>query len=237
MCFGIRAVSTDRVSMSALCVAFDCDGVLLDSNAMKSQGFALALADYPAQAVERFLAFQRTAFGMSRYRLVDAFFEGYLERMGMDREKEAILSAFGRYCAENYAHQACTEGAEEALSRLAAHGVPMFVVSGSDQQELRGVLDARGLARFFLDILGSPTSKSTNLSKVVASCPAKRHVFVGDAEADYLAARDHHCDFFYLSTWAADREGMARLKSECHFDEIARLPQLLDRLATDLPPL
>ncbi|ATQ68128.1 MULTISPECIES: HAD family hydrolase [Methylosinus] len=222
--------------MADLCVVLDCDGVLLDSNSMKTEGFAAVLSAYPAPVVERFLAFQRTAFGMSRYHLVGAFFTDYLMRAPADGEADEILSAFGRYCTENYPRQPFTDGAQDALTRLAAHGVPMFVVSGSDQQELRGVLEARGLARFFTDILGSPTSKADNLEKVLAACPAKRHVFVGDAQADYLAARKHDCDFYYLSTWAADREGMARLKSEHRFAEITRLPQLLDHLANALSP-
>lgn len=220
--------------MADLCVVFDCDGVLLDSNSMKSEGFAAVLSAYPTHVVERFLAFQRTAFGMSRYYLVGAFFADYLLRAPADGETDEILSAFGRYCTENYLHQPFTDGAEEALTRLEALGVPMFVVSGSDQHELRGVLEARGIARFFADILGSPTSKADNLEKVLAARPAKRHVFVGDAKADYLAARKHACDFYYLSTWAADREGMARLKSEHRFEEIVRLPRLLDHLAKDL---
>lgn len=217
--------------MSSLCVAFDCDGVLLDSNAMKTQGFASVLSAYPADKTEAFLAFQRTAFGMSRYRLVDAFFADYLGRPAQAGEREGILETFGRYCTEHYVRQPFTDGVLDVLGRLADQNVPLFVVSGSDQEELRGVLAARGIASFFRDILGSPVSKADNLAQVLASCPADRYVFVGDAKADYLAASAHACEFYYLSSWAADPDGMAGLKAQHHFTEITRLPQLLDRLA------
>ena len=38
------------------------------------------------------------------------------------------------------------------------------VVSGSDQEELRDVCKARKIDHFFLEILGSPTSKESNIA-------------------------------------------------------------------------
>ncbi|MDD3444502.1 MAG: HAD hydrolase-like protein [Zavarzinia sp.] len=216
--------------MLPLVVAFDCDGVLLDSNGMKIKAFTDALSSYPADVVARFSTFQQASFGLSRYRLVDRFFTDFLGRQAEAGEKERVLAAFGAICADLYPRQSLTEGALAALERLAAMSIPMFVVSGSDQAELRAVLRAIGLARFFRTIYGSPETKSANLARVGREAPAVRTVFVGDAEADWKAAREHGCDFYYLSTWAADRLGMARLKAEHGFVEVGGLPAFADAL-------
>ena len=206
--------------MVPLSIVFDCDGVLLDSNDMKVRAFVEVLSGYPEDAVALFSEFQQASFGLSRYRLVDRFFADFLGRDAEPGEKQALLDAFGAYCVENYARQPVTTGATDTLERLAAAGVPLFVVSGSDQAELRDTLATIGLARYFRTIFGSPDTKVANLDKVKAECPAERIIFVGDATADWDAASKHGCQFLYLSTWAADKVGMERLRMAHGFAEI-----------------
>lgn len=215
-----------------LCVVFDCDGVLLDSNRMKTQAFGDVLSAYPSEAVTQFLAYQTTAFGLSRYRMIDAFFDQHLGREAMDGEKAGLLEAFGRECRQQYPRQTLTEGVLETLDALASHDVPMFVVSGSDEVELVSVLDEIGMGRFFRRVFGSPTTKVANLARV-AEILGERHAitFVGDAKADWTASRDHGCDFVYLAPWAADPDTMQGLKREHGFKEISKLPDLLEHLA------
>lgn len=214
-----------------VCV-LDCDGVLLDSNAMKSEGFRAALAPYPADTVDDFIAMQRRSFGTSRYRLVDAFFSEFLERKPAEGEAENILDQFGNYCAANYPLQALTDGAIEALEQLSSLRIPLFVVSGSAEDELRVALKEIGIARYFQSILGSPKAKHEHLADIKSAAPASRVVFVGDAAADWKASARCGCEFVYVSTWSADRDGMAALKESHAFPEIGSLqglPSLIQR--------
>lgn len=208
-------------------LVFDCDGVLLDSNRMKIDAFVSVLSAYPAEAVSRFSAFQQTAFGMSRYRLLDRFFSDFLGRAPAPAEKDALLEAFGAICTERYPRQPVTDGTVETLDRFRASGVPMHVVSGSDQAELRAALATLGLASYFASILGSPETKPNHLGTIRTGDPEAEIVFVGDAEADWKAAQAQDSTFLYLSTWAADRPGMARLRAEHGFAEIRNLRELV----------
>lgn len=219
---------------SPICVVFDCDGVLLDSNRMKTQAFCDILADYPADAVARFLAYQTTAFGLSRYRMIDAFFDQHLGRPARDGEKQGLLDAFGRECRQRYPRQPVTDGAHETLEALASQGVPMFVVSGSDEVELISVLEEIGMSRYFQRVFGSPETKVANLKRVAEELSEHHAVtFVGDAKADWRASRDHGCDFVYVAPWAADPETMQTLKQEHGFKEISKLPELLKLLTLE----
>ena len=67
------------------------------------------------------------------------------------------------------------------------HGrVPMYVCSGTPQEELQSVLEQRGLARYFTGICGTPPAKAELLKGIVRKeriDPADA-VMVGDATTD-----------------------------------------------------
>ena len=71
------------------------------------------------------------------------------------------------------------------------HGrVPMYVCSGTPQEELQSVLEQRGLARYFTGICGTPPAKAELLKGIVRKeriDPADA-VMVGDATTDSDAA-------------------------------------------------
>ncbi len=208
---------------------FDCDGVLLDSNGMKTAAFADIVSDYPAACSEPFLAFQRTAFGMSRFRTLDTFFSNYLGRQPEVGEKDAMLERFGQYCRQNYPRQPVTDGTTALLKWLKAREVPAYVASGSEQEELRSALTGIGLAPYFRDILGSPGKKHdlvTDILKREPSARAKDTLFLGDAKADFEAADGNGITFIQVERYAADPEGMALLRSQKNFPCVATLADI-----------
>ncbi|MCJ2188716.1 HAD hydrolase-like protein [Novosphingobium sp. 2638] len=203
---------------------------------MKTQVFGDILSTYPPDAVDAFLAYQTTAFGLSRYRMIDTFFERYLGRAAIDGEKDMLLASFSKECRQRYPCQALTEGTMETLETFDRHDIPMFVVSGSDEIELISVLEEMGLARFFRRIFGSPSTKTDNIARVIALLDRPHDItFVGDAKADWLASCERGCDFIYLATWAADPATMQTLQHKHGFKEISRLPDLLEYLALAAP--
>lgn len=213
------------------CVVFDCDGVLLDSNPMKSAAFAQVLADYAPHAVEGFIAYQKTAFGRSRYALFRTFFEQYLQRAPLPGETDNLLSAFGGHMRCLYPQQKATSKLIETLERLKNLGVPMYVASGSDEVELREVLSQIGLATYFREIFGSPTAKDDNLKRIRAALgDSARMMFVGDARADWEASATVGCEFYYLSPWSADPQGMEDLRVLHGFPRLETIFDILPHL-------
>lgn len=218
--------------MNPSCVVFDCDGVLLDSNAMKTDAFASVLSHHDPKEVDAFLAYQRTAFGLSRYRMVDRFFDTFSSRPPADGEKDRMLTAFSEYCREHYVRMPIIDGALDVLRALEARKAPMFVVSGSDELELNEVLATLNLSGFFRKVFGSPRTKLENLRRVEADLGAPHAItFVGDARADWQASQDFGCRFVYVAPWSADPAGMQALRAEAAFPEISNLrdlPALMD---------
>jgi phosphoglycolate phosphatase-like HAD superfamily hydrolase len=206
-------------------IVLDCDGVLFDSNPMKIAAFRTALAAYPDPVVARFSEYQARNFGRSRYFLFERFFD-FLGREAAAGEVDALVERYAAIVRAGYLDAPLTPGCLETLQRLGARW-PIYVASGSDQAELRWVLERRGLARCLAGIFGSPRSKTDILAEL-APGPGRRAVFVGDARADFEAAGAFEwCDFVFMRSFSAAAEDMDAVARQAGFPVIGALPELV----------
>lgn len=224
-------------------IIFDCDGVLLDSNALKTDCFREVLeeAAFDPGDIARFLEFQRASFGMSRYRLFEALLGWDLARP-TTLDRDALVARYAATLGGRYVKSAETPGMRAVISALARE-TRLYIVSGSDQAELREVMAERGDAAPFRRILGSPANKVDNLASVLAELAAggpppapHRVVFVGDAEADMMAARHHGLRFVYMDGFSAAQTRMRQLAAESDVPIIQDLRELAAALTRFNPP-
>lgn len=214
----------------ARAVVFDCDGVLLDSNRLKIECFreVLDAAGFDPADVSKFSTFQTQNFGLSRYRLFDRLLEWPL--VVRPPVTQADLAAmYSAAVSDRYALCDTTEGMWPVITELAAQ-VPLYVVSGSDEAELRRVLAKRGQAAPFRIILGSPATKDENLRTVLEDLAGQAQagdvVFVGDAEADWRAASTAGVRFVYMDRYSTVQARMRILAAEHSFPQIHTLAGL-----------
>jgi phosphoglycolate phosphatase-like HAD superfamily hydrolase len=217
-------------------VIFDCDGVLLDSNTLKVALFreVVAAAGFAPADVARFSAFQAANFGMSRYRLFEALlgWEELVARPVVTQPE--LVAAYATLLRGRYVTCPATPAMREVVGGIAAE---RFVVSGSDEAELREVLAERGDAALFRTILGSPVTKERNIALVLADLdtrhpglPRDQVVFVGDAEADWRGASAHGIRFVYMDGFSTAQGRMRALAAEHGFpriEDLRGLPALL----------
>ena len=104
-------------------------------------------------------------------------------------EMEDCCARFVSCALDNVLNAPLVPGVMDVLERW--HGrVPMYVCSGTPQEELLSVLEQRGLARYFTGICGTPPAKAELLKGIVRKeriDPADA-VMVGDATTDSDAA-------------------------------------------------
>lgn len=213
------------------CLILDCDGVILDANAMKTAAFAAVLAAFPAPAVEAFLAYQRQTFGRSRFRLLQDFFDRFHPHPVTTAEQEGLLARFGARCHAEYLRVPLTEGAKGFLCAAAARH-RLYVASGSAQEELRAVFAERGLGRYFVDVLGSPTPKAELLAQIVAREPGRRALMLGDASADWDAARSAGLDFVLVARYSNERATLLPRIEAAGVVSVETLAELTPRLGS-----
>lgn len=181
-------------------VVFDCDGVILQSNQVKSNAFAAALEGEPADAIAAFVAYHKAHGGISRYQKFAHYFEHMQPR---DDAKVATQQALGKYASIVQAELltcALIPGIEAYLQHLQHAGIACAVNSGGDEQELHGVFAARGLAPYFQHIFGSPTGKQDNMQRLKdLGFMQGNGVMFGDSKSDWLAAQAFDLDFVFIT--------------------------------------
>lgn len=193
---------------------FDCDGVLLDSNAVKSDAFLEVGRPWGAEAARDLVAYHQAHGGETRQAKLRVFLEEIVGLPPKDAAAEgpALVDRFGTICREKLAGCATIPGVEAYLEAVSA-GTPCYVVTGGSQAEVRALFGERGLDRFFVDILGNPTSKRDNMRALAErGAFSGRGCYFGDAALDLELAREHDQDFVFVagrSEWDGGRDACA----------------------------
>jgi phosphoglycolate phosphatase-like HAD superfamily hydrolase len=188
-------------------IIFDFDGVLVESNEIRFNGFRKLFKDYPQRQVDQLVEYAKLNGGISRYKKIDFFFNTI--------RREPISLELVNYWADQFSELVTqdvlearpVEGSLEFLKKYFSH-FDFAIVSGSDQKELREVCKGRGIDSFFKIILGSPTEKKDNIATLLSDFKWERSqcLYVGDSNNDLEAAKKNNIDFIGRSSGLVDWE-------------------------------
>ena len=219
---------------------FDCDGVILASNALKTRAFRATLEGDPVEQVDRFIAYHQAHNGISRLRKFEHYYRVLRAASAPDEEARRAAERYSAIVRSQL--PSCNEipGVRDFLAAIApTHRT--YVVSGGDQDEVQAVLSKKGIGRHFEGIFGSPNTKNDVLSMLVEEgrLPEPR-VYFGDSPIDRDVAAEFGCTFvlvFGESEWVdgpdvCRREGVLCVKD---FRDPA-LQSLLAASAADREP-
>ncbi|MDF3864452.1 HAD hydrolase-like protein [Pseudomonas denitrificans (nom. rej.)] len=180
---------------------FDCDGVILDSNKVKTQAFFTTALPYGEAAAIALVDYHTANGGISRYRKFEYFLSHIVGRDIDEVALQQLLVAYSSEVHKGLRECQCADGLAEL--RGFTEGSRWLVASGGDQQELRELFRERGLADLFDGgIFGSPDNKIDILQREVDSAniqlPA---LFIGDSRYDHVAASHFDMGFVFVQGW------------------------------------
>ncbi|MBK5928165.1 HAD family hydrolase [Rhodobaculum claviforme] len=186
-------------------LVFDCDGVVLDSNRLKTEAFRRAALPWGEAAADALVAYHIAHGGVSRYVKFRHFLDALVPEHapgGCGPGLEGLLDAYAGAVRDGLMTCGVAPGLAEL--RAATPGVRWLIVSGGDQAELREVFAARGLDRHFDGgIFGSPDTKAAILARELAAGNIRRPaLFLGDSRLDFEAAAGAGLDFTFVSGWS-----------------------------------
>ena len=169
-------------------IVLDFDGVILESNHVKAETFRRLFSHYPQHA-EAIVKLHRDHGGMPRQEKLRIICEDIIGRP-VDREGIRRLSKeFGRLADD--AMMACpfTPGALEFLQTY-SDVCPLFIATGTPEDEMQPLIERRGLAQLFAGVYGSPRDKAAILRDVMSEngWRPSQIIFVGDSIDDYKGA-------------------------------------------------
>lgn len=182
---------------------FDCDGVILDSNQLKTQAYydtAISFGATPQQA-EAIMEYHVRLGGISRYPKFRYFLDTILQQPVTDADMQFLLGRFASEIHQGLLHCAMAAGVYEL--RAATPNARWMLLSGGDQAELRALFAERGIAGLFnAGIFGSPDNKDQVLSRELASGNiVQPALYLGDSRYDHEAGKRAGLDFIFLKEW------------------------------------
>jgi phosphoglycolate phosphatase-like HAD superfamily hydrolase len=186
-------------------LVFDCDGVILNSNKVKTDAFFKAALPYGESAALQLVNYHISRGGISRYKK----FEWFLETIVAGKTGPNLSELLKSYASE-VKHGLLTCEVAEGLETLKEKtpSANWLIVSGGDEQELREVFRMRGLTNLFNGgIFGSPDNKDTILTREIRNNNIKfPAIFFGDSQYDYESSNRAAMDFVFLTQWSEFKE-------------------------------
>lgn len=193
---------------------FDCDGVILQSNEMKSTAFAKALEGEDPQLVKTFVEYHKSNGGVSRYVKFDHFFRNIKKQVEFDRSLASALEKYALITSQGLLTCELVPGVIDIFDYFNSKGVRCYVASGGAEGEVRYCLGELGLSRYFDGIYGSPRTKIDHLEELRANnllgAPC---VYFGDAKSDLDAAKAFGLDFVFISSYSDWENGLGYCES------------------------
>lgn len=171
-------------------IIFDFDGVIVESGDIKTQAFAELYRTYDEHIVTEVVRYHRQNGGMSRYQKFRYFQQHLLSKPPLTAAEELVLDQrFSKLVIEAVIASQAVAGAETLIQKAAAR-IPLFVASGTPENELRTIVERRGLSPYFTEVRGSPLPKQTLIADILNtySLIPERVLMIGDAMADYQGA-------------------------------------------------
>lgn len=169
-------------------IVFDFDGVILESAEIKTHGFRELFAHEP-EHLDAIVRHHLDNLGISRFKKFEWVYRNLLRRPLPAAKAKQLGERYSALVYERALRCPMVPGAKQLLEGL--HGkLPLFVASGTPQEELSRIVEHRSLGRYFVEVCGSPESKESILLRLLAKHQLARSetVMVGDGLSDLEAA-------------------------------------------------
>ena len=204
-------------------IVFDCDGVLLESNKLKTQAFYKVALPYGVDAANALVSYHVKNGGISRNHKFKYFVNKILSPGAARHEVEELVSEYANEVYKGL--MLCKISPCLFKLREKTPNMKWFVASGGAQDELKKVFRNRLIFDLFDGgIYGSPKEKDEILNKLIDDNILKLpSVFLGDSKYDYEVSQRTHLDFIFISEWSdfqdwqgyCDKHKITSAKSLC----------------------
>lgn len=200
---------------------FDCDGVILNSNRVKTQAFFEASKKYGDKPAQALVDYHVKNGGISRFKKFEYLFTNILQRPFTEYELNIVLNDYAEIVKKALLECDIAQGLKKL--RQLTYSSKWIVASGGAQTELRDVFRQRNIESYFDGgIYGSPTAKDDIIQEQLVNnnieTPA---LFLGDSRYDHVVADKFNFDFVFITKWSefadlddyADRHGLKKVET------------------------
>ena len=188
---------------------FDCDGIILNSNKIKTDAFREVVSIYGKEASISLVKYHLQNGGISRYHKFNYFLNKIAKNLELDIQNISVTELTNNYSKCVRKKLLNCEIDESIISYRKSSNSIWSIVSGSDHYELNQVFRERNIDSIFDGgIHGSPLSKIQIFKRIFEENKndIQKSLYIGDSKYDYLAAKEIGLDFVFLKKWSEFRE-------------------------------
>ena len=181
-------------------IFFDCDGVILNSNKVKTNAFYKIAIEYGEESAKKLLNYHIKNGGISRYKKLKFFQENILKNRDLNIYQR-LLNNYSEILKKELLKTEISNGIFR-IKKIFPNS-KLAVVSGSDQNELVWLFKKLKIDHIFdMGIFGSPKSKKEIFNDIFQNSPdIFSSIFFGDSKYDYEVSKMYGLDFAFLTEW------------------------------------
>ncbi len=182
--------------MTVKAILFDFDGVIVDSVNVKTEAFR-ELFSNEKEHLQTIINFHLANGGMSRFVKFEIIYREILKKPLTQELSQELGEKFSKLVMQKVIECDYMPGALEFLQTYSKQ-LPLFIASGTPQDELRIITEKRGLTHYFKEIHGTPRSKPEIIRDILKryNLASEEMPFIGDAMNDYAAALETNLPFY-----------------------------------------
>ena len=200
---------------------FDCDGVILNSNKIKTDAFYKLALNFGELQAKKLVNHHLENGGISRYEKIKFFQKNILKNTNIKLYQE-LVDNYGKILKEKLIKAEISKGVFKIKQFFPNSKIT--VVSGSDQNELRWLFKEKRIDHLFNNgIFGSPKNKIEILEEIFSGFKGEeKSIFIGDSKYDFEVSKFFKIDFAFISEWSdlSDWTKFARINKIKTFKDI-----------------
>lgn len=176
---------------------FDFDGVIADSNDIKTEAFSELYKPFGSEIVNKVILHHKNNGGISRFEKFKFYHRSYLGKVINQNQVDEMSATFSDIVLERVISAPEINSAELFLKKSCKEKKICSINSATPEIEIQQIIKLRQLDKYFSKVFGSPSTKSENINKILEYCKSssKEALFFGDSESDLMAANKNKVDF------------------------------------------
>ena len=186
--------------MTMINIIFDFDGVILDSNNLKTNAFKKISKRFGESESFALVKYHIKNGGVSRFLKIKWFVENILKTKNEDLIRN-LVEEYGNEVSKSF--ESCSFRTDLFQLKKKLSGTKWSIASGGKQDEIVNLLEKKSLLEIFDNgIYGSPTPKMEIVKKTVLkkeSNEKNKFVLIGDSFYDYECAKENGIKFIFAS--------------------------------------
>jgi len=172
-------------------IFLDFDGVVVESNDIKTQAFYEAYRSYGETIAERAKQYHLNHQGVNRRQKFETIHQQYLNKTCSPAEAQSLSEKFLESVFHKIIETDFVPGVIDFLEKMQRQKIPVFLLSATPHQELCDIAEKKDISRFFKEIIGYPTTKPEAGLKIIQQYHfhPDQIIFIGDSQSDLRAAK------------------------------------------------